>query len=109
MPRSPRSCWLCVPRSGRALGTRLSDILEPLWQKEIICGSLSGVMDWYIILEDSNGYRTKRYVGAVGYAYCEIGSYVVKKKGLGEYPRKPGDLTPVEVKELLRQKREQKQ
>jgi hypothetical protein len=65
-------------------------------------------MDWYIILEDSNGHRTKRYVGAVGNASCDIGSYVVKKKGLGEYPRKPGDLTPGEVKELVRQKREQK-
>ncbi len=56
--------------------------------------SLRGV-DWYIILEDSKGHRTKRYVSADGYAYCDIGSYVVKKRGFGAYPRKPGDLTPM--------------
>jgi hypothetical protein len=65
-------------------------------------------LDWYIILEDSSGHRTKRYVGALGYAYCDVGSYVVKKQGLGEYPRKPGDLTPSEFEEWARRRREQK-
>jgi hypothetical protein len=65
-------------------------------------------IDWYIILEDASGHRTKRYVGALGYGYCDVGSYVVKKKGLGEYPRKPGDLTPSELEEFARRRREQK-
>jgi hypothetical protein len=65
-------------------------------------------VDWYIILEDSQGRRTKRYVSAYGYAYCDIGSYVVKKRVFGEYPRKPVDLTPHEVEQLVRRKREQK-
>ena len=68
---------------------------------------LRGV-DRYIILEDSNGHWTKRYVGALGYVYSNVGSYVVKKKGLGEYPRKPGDLTPIEFEQLARRHREQK-
>lgn len=65
-------------------------------------------IDWYIILEDSSGHRTKGYVGALGYGYCEVGSYAVKKLGLGEYPRKPGDLTPSEFEEFARRRREQK-
>ena len=65
-------------------------------------------VDWYILLEDSPGHRTKRYVSAYGYAYSDIGSYVVKKRGFGEYPRKPGDLRPREVEQLVRRKREQK-
>lgn len=64
--------------------------------------------DWYIILEDSGGRQKKRYVSAYGYVYCDVGSYVVKKKGLGEFPRKPGDLRPSEFEELVRRKREQK-
>jgi hypothetical protein len=64
-------------------------------------------VDWYIVLEDSQGHRTKRYVSAYGYAYCDIGSYVEKKKGFGEYPRRPGDLTPRDVEQLVRRKREQ--
>jgi hypothetical protein len=65
-------------------------------------------MDRYIIIEDSNGHWTRRYAGAVGYAYCDIGSYVVKKKGLGEFSRKPGDLTPNEFEELVRRIEKQK-
>jgi hypothetical protein len=65
-------------------------------------------IDRYIILEDSNGYRTRRYVGALGYVYCDVGSYIVKKKGFGEFPRKPGDLTPSEFEKLARSHREQK-
>ena len=65
-------------------------------------------IDRYIILEDTKGQRTKRYVSALGYAYSDLGSYVVKKKGLGEFPRKPGDLTPSEFEQLARHQREQK-
>ncbi|HXN21798.1 MAG TPA: hypothetical protein VOA41_03530 [Candidatus Dormibacteraeota bacterium] len=64
--------------------------------------------DWYIILQDSHGRRTKRYVSAIGYGYCNVGSYVVKKKGLGEFPRTPGDLTPREFEQLVRRKQKQK-
>lgn len=66
-------------------------------------------MDWYIILEDSHGHRTKRYVGALGYVYCDVGNFVVKKTGFGEFPRKPGELTPSEFHQLVRRKQEQKQ
>lgn len=65
-------------------------------------------IDRYIILEDSNGHRTKRYVSALGYVYSDVGSYVVKKKGLSEFPRKPGDLTPSEIERLVETRREQK-
>ena len=64
--------------------------------------------DWYIVLEDSQGHRTRRYVNAYGYAYSDIGSYVVKKRGLGEYPRRPGDLTPREFEQLARRKQNPK-
>jgi hypothetical protein len=65
-------------------------------------------MNWYIIFEDTSGHRTKRYVGAVGYAYCDVGSYVEKKRGFGEFPRRLGELTPSEVEELARRRRGQK-
>lgn len=65
-------------------------------------------VDWYIVLEDPQGHRTKRYVNAYGYAYSDIGSYVVKKRGFGEYPRKPGDFTPREIEQLAQRKLEQK-
>lgn len=58
-------------------------------------------VDWYIVLEDSKGHRTKRYVSAYGAAYCHVGDYVVKKKGFGEFPKPPGALTPSAVHELV--------
>jgi hypothetical protein len=62
-------------------------------------------MDWCIILENASGHRTKRYVGAVGYASCDVGSYVEKKRGFGEFPRRLGELTPSDVEELARRRR----
>jgi hypothetical protein len=47
-------------------------------------------------------------VSAYGYAYCNIGSYVVKKRGFGEFPRKPGEMTPSEFEQFAKRKREQK-
>jgi len=63
-------------------------------------------VDWYIILEDSSGHRTKRYVNAYGYAYCDLGSFVVKKKGFGKFPRRPGELRPSEFESLVKQKQQ---
>ena len=62
----------------------------------------------YIILKDSDGHLTKRYVSAYGYVYCDVGSFVVKKKGFGELPRTPGELTPTEVEQLVQRKLQQK-
>lgn len=60
--------------------------------------------DWYIIVEDAQGHRTKRYVSAYGYPYCDVGTYVVKKQGFSEFPRKPGEPTPSEFEQLARRK-----
>jgi len=65
-------------------------------------------VDWYVILKDSEGHLSKRYVGAIGSAYCRVGQFVVKKKGFGEFPRTPGELTPREFHQLWRQKQMQK-
>jgi hypothetical protein len=65
---------------------------------------LPGDPDRYIILEDARGRRVKRYVSAYGYAFAEVGRFVVKERGLGHYPRHPGDLPASQVYELLQKK-----
>jgi hypothetical protein len=51
--------------------------------------------DLYIILQDERGNRSKRYVGSGDssindWSRLETGKFVVKNKGLGEFPREPG-------------------
>jgi len=51
--------------------------------------------DLYIILQDERGNHSKRYVGSGpsinDWSRLEIGKFVVKKKGFGEFPRRPGE------------------
>jgi hypothetical protein len=51
----------------------------------------------YIILRDEKGITSKRYVEHYGYAFTQVGKFVVKKRGLSEYPRRPGERTPGEL------------
>jgi hypothetical protein len=48
----------------------------------------------YILIEDSLGKRTKRYVDENGYLSVKVGEYVVKRAGLGQIPRVPGSPLP---------------
>jgi hypothetical protein len=52
----------------------------------------------FLILRDAQGKTFKKYVGDYGYAFSHVGTFVVKKKGFGEYPLQPGEKT---VRELL--------
>lgn len=61
---------------------------------DIFFGDSSGP-DLYVILRDDRGNRSKRYVGSWDssihdWSQLEVGSFVVKNKGLGEFPRVPG-------------------
>jgi hypothetical protein len=60
---------------------------------------LTGTMtlDYYIIVEDSRNIRTKKYVTAQQQALVQIGTYVVKKRGFGEWPLSPGQKDPREI------------
>ena len=48
----------------------------------------------YIVIQDSFGKRTKRYVDEGGYMSVRVGEYVVKQAGLGLVPRVPGSPLP---------------
>lgn len=43
-------------------------------------------MHYYIVVRDSTGKRTKRYVRYYGHAAVQVGEYVVKQPGYGEAP-----------------------
>lgn len=51
----------------------------------------------FLILRDSQGKTFKKYVGDYGYAFSRVGTFVVKKKGFGEYPLQPGEKTVHEL------------
>ena len=48
----------------------------------------------YIVIQDSTGRRDKRYVDEKGYLAVKVGTFVVKRAGLGEIPRVPGSPLP---------------
>jgi hypothetical protein len=68
---------------------------------------LTGENHWdnYIIVQQSDGTRSKKYLGDYAYAIIETGTYVVKKKGFREVPLRPGQTDP---RELLRQVQKKK-
>jgi hypothetical protein len=63
---------------------------------------LTGENHWdnYIIVRNSDGTKKKKYLSDYPYAIVQTGTYVVKKKGFGEIPLRPGQKDP---RELLRQ------
>jgi len=48
----------------------------------------------YIMIQDSAGKREKKYVDENGYLSVKVGTFVVKRAGLGEIPRVPGSPLP---------------
>ncbi|HEV2988732.1 MAG TPA: hypothetical protein VG759_09840 [Candidatus Angelobacter sp.] len=68
---------------------------------------LAGLGGWgrYIIIQDAPGERTKKYVNLYGYGFVRVGTFVVKKRGLKEYPLPPDELSPSELRrEIEKQK-----
>ena len=67
---------------------------------------LNGWNHWdnYIIVEDAHGGRTKRYLGDSEYALVQTGTFVVKKRGFGELPLQPGQLTPSQLLQDLEER-----
>ena len=55
----------------------------------------------YLILRDSQGKTFKKYVDNYGYAFSHVGTFVVKKKGFGNYPLAPGEKTPSELRQEI--------
>lgn len=58
--------------------------------------------DLYIVLQDENGKRFKKYVATTSHYYgqrvwndLQAGSFVVKNKGSQEFPRQPGAKAPL--------------
>lgn len=48
----------------------------------------------YIVIQDSTGKTQKRYVDENGYLSVKVGTYVVKRAGLGQVPREPNSPLP---------------
>lgn len=74
--------------------------------------SYFGVGGWgrYVIIQDAQGRRSKKYVNYYGYAFAKVGTYVVKKRGFKEYPLPPGEKPPFEtLREIQRQKSQEQQ
>ena len=55
---------------------------------------LGGESDPYIVIQDSRGDRTRRYVSLATLARVQLSSYVEKKRGFGETPLRPGQKDP---------------
>jgi hypothetical protein len=62
--------------------------------------------DYFLIIRDSEGHDTKRYVGLNGYIDCQVGEYVLKKKGLRQSPIAPGKTGLSENLEALKRRKE---
>jgi hypothetical protein len=61
--------------------------------------------DKYIILQDSDGTRRKKYLDDFSYAIVQTGTYVIKRKGFREIPLRPGEKDPREqLRELQKEK-----
>lgn len=74
--------------------------------------SFLGLGGWgrYLVIQDEQGRRSKKYVGYYGYAFAKVGTFVVKKRGLGEYPLPPGEKPPFEtLREIEKQKAQRQQ
>lgn len=61
--------------------------------------------DRYIIIEDTQGRRSKKYVDPYGYAYARVGTFVVKQKGFGKYPLPPGEESPFKTIEQIKERK----
>ncbi|HET9285261.1 MAG TPA: hypothetical protein VFR24_25190 [Candidatus Angelobacter sp.] len=72
--------------------------------------SLLGVGGWarYIVIQDAEGKRSKKYVDAYGYAFARTGMFVEKKRGFGKYPLAPGEKLPSEMLKEIEQRKIQK-
>jgi len=55
---------------------------------------LGGESDAYVVIQDSRGVCTKRYVSLATLARVQLSSYVEKKRGFGETPLRPGQKDP---------------
>jgi len=53
--------------------------------------------DNYIIVQEADGTRKKKYLGDYAYAVVQAGTYVVKKKGFREIPLRIGQKDPREL------------
>lgn len=51
----------------------------------------------HIIIEDTQGRRSKKYVDPYGFAFAKVGTFVVKQKGFGKYPLPPGQKSPFQT------------
>lgn len=72
--------------------------------------SLLGVGGWarYIVIQDAEGRRSKKYVDAYGYAFARRGTFVEKRRGFGKYPLAPGEKRPSEMLKEIEQRKNQK-
>ena len=73
--------------------------------------SYLGLGGWgrYIIIQDEQGRRSRKYVGYYGYAFAKVGTYVVKKRGFGKYPLPPGEKPPFEMLREIEKRKAQQQ
>ncbi len=72
---------------------------------------LLGLGGWsrYVIIQDAHGEKTRKYVNRYGYAFVRVGTFVVKKKGLNEYPLSPGEMSLPELHREIEKPKVEKQ
>jgi hypothetical protein len=71
---------------------------------------ITGESHWYpyMIIEDRQGRRTKKYLTEYQYAVVKTGTFVVKKRGF-ETPLQPGQKSYSELLHELEEQKKQKQ
>ena len=68
-------------------------VIDKGWEPHLVGG-----FERYLILNDDRGRPFRKYVGYYGHAFTHVGTFVVKRKGFGNYPLSPGEKTPAELR-----------
>jgi|SRR6266853_5519057 len=100
--------WLC-PWLWKAIPDEYFPYSGVVVEKGI--DSSLGLAGWgrYIIIQDAQGERIKKYLNRYGYGFVRVGTFVVKKKGLNEYPLPPGQMSPSELHREIEKRKLEKQ
>lgn len=64
---------------------------------------------WYLIIEDSAGVRTKRYVLIDSSIECAVGDTVIKERGIRHPPVVPGKRTLTELQRMMHERKKRLQ
>ena len=60
-----------------------------------------GDENYYLVIREADGRDHRRYVSTTDFLMAEVGTVIVKQRGLSQHARRPGQLTPYELLDSL--------